>query len=73
MRLKSFELGYNLPTRLLTNLKMSQLRFYVSGDNLLMIYNNLEKYGAGDPEFISPNINGKGFCYPNMRINKPRS
>ena len=63
MRLKSLELGYNLPTRLLSNLKMSQLRFYLSGDNLLMIYNNLEKYGAGDPEFLS----GKGSAYPNMR------
>jgi len=63
MRLKSLELGYNLPTRMLSSLKMSQLRVFFSGDNLLMIYNNLEKYGAGDPEFLS----GKGAMYPNMR------
>jgi TonB-linked SusC/RagA family outer membrane protein len=63
MRLKNLQLGYNLPTRLLSNLKMSQLRVYFSGDNLIMIFNNLEKYGAGDPEFLS----GKGAMYPNMR------
>lgn len=63
MRLKNLQLGYNLPTRFLSSLKMSQLRFYVSGDNLLMIFNNLDKYGAGDPEFLS----GKGGTYPNMK------
>jgi len=39
------------------------LRVYVSGDNLFMLFNNLKKYGAGDPEFLS----GKGGTYPNMR------
>ena len=28
-----------------------------------MIYNNLKKYGAGDPEFLS----GNGGTYPNMK------
>ena len=28
-----------------------------------MIYNSLEKYGAGDPEFLQ----GKGASYPNLR------
>jgi hypothetical protein len=56
-------MGYNLPKNLISRLKISALRFYVSGDNLLMLVNNLKKYGSGDPEFLS----GNGGTYPNMR------
>jgi hypothetical protein len=63
LRLKSLEMGYNLPKNLISRLKISALRFYVSGDNLFMLVNNLKKYGAGDPEFLS----GNGGTYPNMR------
>lgn len=64
LRLKSLELGYSLPKNLVSGLKLSALRFYVSGNNLIMLYNNLKKYGAGDPEFLSSN----GGVYPNMRV-----
>jgi TonB-linked SusC/RagA family outer membrane protein len=63
LRLKSLEMGYTLPKSLVSRLKISALRFYVSGNNLLMLVNNLKKYGAGDPEFLS----GNGGTYPNMR------
>ena len=63
MRLKSLELGYSLPKNILSRVKISALRVYVSGDNLFMLFNNLKKYGAGDPEFLS----GNGGAYPNMR------
>jgi len=63
MRLKSFQLGYTLPRILLSRAKISALRVYLSGDNLFMLFNNLKKYGAGDPEFLS----GNGGTYPNMR------
>jgi TonB-linked SusC/RagA family outer membrane protein len=63
LRFKSVQLGYTLPSNLLSRIKISALRIYVSGDNLFMVYNNLEKYGAGDPEFLS----GNGGVYPNMR------
>ncbi|MDO6605311.1 SusC/RagA family TonB-linked outer membrane protein [Arenibacter palladensis] len=63
VRFKSFELGYNFPQDVMTQIGMSGLRLYVSGENLFMIYNNLEKYGAGDPEFLQ----GKGASYPNLR------
>jgi TonB-linked SusC/RagA family outer membrane protein len=63
LRLKSIELGYNLPKGLVSKVKLSSLRFYVSADNLLMVYNNLHKYGFGDPEFLSSN----GGVYPNMK------
>jgi TonB-linked SusC/RagA family outer membrane protein len=63
VRFKSAEFGYNLPRSLTNRLGISGLRAYLSGENLFMIYNNLAKFGAGDPEFLS----GKGGTYPNMR------
>lgn len=62
-RLKSAELGYNLPKNLLLKTKISALRVYLSGENIFMLFNNLKKYGAGDPEFVL----GNGGGYPNMR------
>ena len=62
-RLKAVELGYNLPRNLLSKVKISALRIYLSGDNVFMLFNNLKKYGAGDPEFLL----GNGAGYPNMR------
>lgn len=63
LRMKSIELGYTLPGRLISRFKIAALRFYLSGDNTFMLYNNLKKYGAGDPEFLS----GNGGVYPNMK------
>jgi hypothetical protein len=63
LRFKSLEMGYNLPKDVLSKAKISALRLYVSGDNLFMLYNNLKKYGAGDPEFLL----GNGGGYPNMK------
>ncbi|WP_276504037.1 SusC/RagA family TonB-linked outer membrane protein [Terrimonas pollutisoli] len=62
-RLKSVELGYTLPKNILSKAKISALRVYLSGDNVFMLFNNLKKYGAGDPEFLL----GNGGAYPNMR------
>ncbi|HSI74507.1 MAG TPA: TonB-dependent receptor [Lunatimonas sp.] len=63
VRFKSAEFGYNLPRELTSRIGISGLRVYLSGENLFMIYNNLARFGAGDPEFLS----GKGGTYPNMR------
>jgi len=62
-RLKSVELGYNLPKNVLSKARISALRVYLSGENVFMLFNNLKKYGAGDPEFLLQNGGG----YPNMR------
>ena len=62
-RLKAIELGYSLPRNLLSKVKVSALRIYLSGDNVFMLFNNLKKYGAGDPEFLL----GNGAGYPNMK------
>lgn len=63
LRFKTAQLGYNLPHNLISKVKITSLRFYVSADNLFMIYNNLSEYGFGDPEFLS----GNGGIYPNMK------
>lgn len=63
LRLKSVQLGYSIPSNLLSRFRISAFRFYLSGDNLAMIFNSLKKYGAGDPEFVS----GNGGVYPNMK------
>jgi TonB-linked SusC/RagA family outer membrane protein len=63
MRMKNVQLGYTLPKSLLSKAKIAALRFYVSGDNVFMIFNSLKKFGNGDPEFLSTN----GGAYPNMK------
>jgi TonB-linked SusC/RagA family outer membrane protein len=63
MRMKNVQLGYTLPKSLLSKAKIAALRFYVSGDNVFMIFNSLKKFGNGDPEFLSTN----GRAYPNMK------
>ncbi len=63
LRFKTAELGYSLPAKVASKGKISSLRFYVSANNLFIIYNNLSKYGFGDPEFLA----GNGGVYPNMK------
>ncbi len=63
LRFKTAELGYSLPAKVASKGKISSLRLYVSANNLFIIYNNLSKYGFGDPEFLA----GNGGVYPNMK------
>jgi hypothetical protein len=53
VKLRTLTLGYNLPKTLLDKVKISSARFYVSGNNLLI----LTKYPGPDPE-VSSNGNG---------------
>lgn len=46
LRVKNITLGYNLPKSLLANMKLSAVRFYVSGVNLITV----TKYTGYDPE-----------------------
>lgn len=64
VRLRTLELGYSLPEAILSSVKLSGLRAYITGQNLFMVFNNLKKFGSGDPEFTN---SGKGAQYPNMR------
>ena len=61
-RLKNVEIGYTLPKSLTDRLKMSSVRFYVSGVNLL----TFSKFKLWDPEIGG----GQGQAYPlNRTIN----
>jgi TonB-linked SusC/RagA family outer membrane protein len=53
IKLRTLTLGYNFPTNMLDKIKISNARFYVSGNNLLI----LTAYPGPDPE-VSSNGNG---------------
>lgn len=59
LRLKSIELGYNLPKDILKKLNVSRFRFYLSGTNLL----TFSKFKLWDPELA-----GNGLGYPSQRV-----
>lgn len=59
LRLKQMEFGYTIPTRFTEKLKMNNLRFYVSGTNLLLF----SKFKMWDVEMA-----GNGLGYPNQRV-----
>lgn len=60
VRLKNVQLGYNLPTGLTSKVKIANVRFYVSGTNLL----TFTKAKYVDPELAS----GRFDAYPQTRI-----
>ena len=59
LRLKQAELGYTLPHRLTGKMRMSSLRFYLSGTNLLLF----SKFKLWDVEMA-----GEGLGYPIQRV-----
>ncbi|RHJ85516.1 TonB-dependent receptor [Parabacteroides sp. AM08-6] len=59
LRLKSVELGYTLPSAFTKKYKVQNLRFYVSGTNLLC----WSKFKLWDPEMA-----GNGLGYPVQRV-----
>jgi len=61
LRVKNVTLGYTLPADLLKKLKMSRLRFYISGENLFEI-SAIKQYI--DPEAVNT---GAAWIYPFQR------
>lgn len=59
LRLKSVELGYSIPEKLLGKMNIEKARFYASGTNLLVF----SKFKLWDPE-----MGGRGLGYPPQRI-----
>jgi len=60
LRLKSLELGYNIPKKVITKASLSNAKIYVSGFNLLL-FDKLKNY---DPEIV----NNLGVFYPSVRV-----
>jgi len=59
IKLRTLDLGYNFPQKLVEHLHLTRLRFYVSGQNLFMLKKTWgkDKFTGGDPE-------NPGFGYP---------
>ncbi|MBE0651135.1 MAG: TonB-dependent receptor [Bacteroidales bacterium] len=61
LRVKSFTLGYNLPKRLLSHIKLSHLMVYITSDNLL----TFTKYSGFDPDVSAFNASSQGYTNQN--------
>jgi len=61
LRLKNVEIGYNLPKKVSERVRVQNLRLYVSGSNLFVIYDHMKDIGF-DPE------TGDFWYYPPMRV-----
>jgi len=74
LRMKNIQLGYNLPHQLLSRIRMSNARIYVSGENLLSLsplYSrtkdiDVESIGGSD-RVLTEGKNGNGNNYPIMK------
>lgn len=60
VRLKNIQLGYTIPSKLLSKTPISHLRFYVSGDNLLTLDSFWNGFDVEAPV-------GNGGYYPQMK------
>jgi hypothetical protein len=60
LRLKTMEIGYSLPSNLLSRLKIADMRVYLNGNNIL----TFDKMKIYDPE----GDNERGNFYPQSKI-----
>lgn len=65
LRLKSVELGYTVPSKLTSRAKMTNMRIYCNGTNLL----TFSKFKLWDPELGgNRDANGNGMGYPIQKV-----
>ena len=60
IRLKTLEIGYSLPNRIVSKIKLDNLRLYVSAFNLLT--------WAKEIKWSDPEVSGNTLYYPQQRI-----
>ncbi len=70
LRLKNLQIGYSLPAPLLNRLRMSSLRVFVMGDNLLTFtkYKGINPELAGSSNFRDWGIDNSDYRYPTSRL-----
>jgi TonB-dependent starch-binding outer membrane protein SusC len=66
VRLKTVELGYNLPKSLIQRFKIENIRIYVSGLNLITIAPDLKDFDTDPEEIVRDQFYGES--YPLQRI-----
>ena len=59
VRLKNIMLGYSLPKKVVSKLRLGKCRFYIAADNLL----TLTKYDGYDPEVGSNGLSRRGLDF----------
>ncbi|MGI5872826.1 MAG: hypothetical protein ACOX8T_12410, partial [Bacillota bacterium] len=59
LRMKSFEIGYSVPQKLISKIRLESFRIYLSGNNLF----TLSPFKMWDPE-----MGDNGLGYPIQRI-----
>lgn len=64
VRLKNVVIGYSLPKNIITKLRLTKLRFYLAGDNLL----TFTKYDGYNPEVGGNGLSTKGLDMGNYPI-----
>ncbi|HYG19836.1 MAG TPA: TonB-dependent receptor [Ohtaekwangia sp.] len=62
VRLKNIEIGYTLPKNLVSRVGIQNLRFYVSGYNILT-FDKMKKHGLPDPE----SLDIEGWQFPHTK------
>jgi uncharacterized protein YqjF (DUF2071 family) len=66
LRLKNLQIGYTLPSALTRKFAVQNLRFYLSGENLLTFTKLFKEF---DPEQVDYTAyNAQGFGYPIMKV-----
>ncbi|HWI90696.1 MAG TPA: TonB-dependent receptor [Flavisolibacter sp.] len=62
LKIKSIQIGYSLPKRLIRRIGSNNVRFYVQGENLF----TFTKYSGMDPESVSNGTTNKGVDFQGM-------
>src|SRR5690606_37346911 len=65
LRVKNIQLGYTLPVSITSRMRLSNVRFYVSGENLFTVTNLSEVF---DPETIALSGWNDGKTYPLSKV-----
>lgn len=70
IRLKNLELGYTIPATVLSKIKMTSARIYVSGQNLLTIdkLDVIDPEGPGESGNYALGNSAKGWFYPQQKV-----
>jgi len=62
LKIKSIQIGYTLPKSVINKIGISNLRFYVQGENLF----TFTKYTGMDPESVGSSTSNKGVDFQGM-------
>jgi TonB-linked SusC/RagA family outer membrane protein len=68
LRLKNLQIGYTLPSALTRKFAVQNLRFYLSGENLLTFTKLFKEFDPEQVDYYLRGSNAQGFGYPIMKV-----